>query len=170
MEGRDLAEAPAEAVERVEGNVYFPADRVQREYLQPSDTHTTCGWKGTASYYHVAVDGEVNRDAAWYYPEPKEAARTIAGHIAFWKGSKSRTIDSRVCGTCAASASAEREQAVLACDAPRHVPESRSLSASRFLPRIFAIFRSLVRIITIETAFAANARAISGNTTGAPHA
>ena len=84
--GTVIAEAPQDAVEVVEGNVYFPADAVEREYLQPSDTHTVCGWKGTASYYHVSIGGEVNRDAAWYYPEPKDAARNIAGRIAFWKG------------------------------------------------------------------------------------
>ena len=84
--GAVIAEAPANAVERVEGNVYFPADAVRRDYLQPSETHTVCGWKGTASYYHLAVDGQVNRDAAWYYPEPKDAARNITGRIAFWKG------------------------------------------------------------------------------------
>ena len=86
--GATIAEAPAAAVELVERNVYFPADSVRRDYLQPSDTHTVCGWKGTASYYDVAVDGQVNRDAAWYYPEPKEAARNITGRIAFWKGVK----------------------------------------------------------------------------------
>ena len=84
--GAVIAEAPANAVERVEGNVYFPVDAVRRDYLQPSETHTVCGWKGTASYYHLAVDGQVNRDAAWYYPEPKDAARNITGRIAFWKG------------------------------------------------------------------------------------
>jgi uncharacterized protein (DUF427 family) len=84
--GKVIAEAPRDAVEVVEGNVYFPADAVRREYLQPSDTHTVCGWKGTASYYHVAVDGEVNSDAAWYYPEPKDAARNIKDRVAFWKG------------------------------------------------------------------------------------
>jgi uncharacterized protein (DUF427 family) len=81
-----IAEAPQDAVEVVEGNVYFPQDAVRREYLQPSQTHTVCGWKGTASYYNVAVNGDVNSDAAWFYPEPKEAARNIAGRIAFWKG------------------------------------------------------------------------------------
>ena len=81
-----IAEAPQESIEVVEGNVYFPADAVRRDYLQPSETHTVCGWKGTASYYHVAVGGQVNRDAAWYYPEPKDAARNITGRIAFWKG------------------------------------------------------------------------------------
>ena len=84
--GKVIAEAGDDAVERVEGNVYFPQDAVKREHLQPSDTHTVCGWKGTASYYHVAVDGEINRDAAWYYPEPKEAAKNIEGYVAFWKG------------------------------------------------------------------------------------
>ena len=84
--GTIIAEATDEAVEVVEGNVYFPADSVRRDVLQASETHTVCGWKGTASYYHVAVDGEVNRDAAWYYPQPKAAAGNIAGRIAFWKG------------------------------------------------------------------------------------
>jgi uncharacterized protein (DUF427 family) len=84
--GKVIADAPQDAVEVVEGNVYFPADAVRREHLQPSNTHTVCGWKGTASYYHVAVDGEINSDAAWYYPEPKDAARNIAGRVAFWKG------------------------------------------------------------------------------------
>lgn len=84
--GAIIAEAPETSVELVEGNVYFPADAVRKEYLKPSDTHTVCGWKGTASYYNVVVDGETNADAAWFYPEPKPAAANIAGHIAFWKG------------------------------------------------------------------------------------
>lgn len=84
--GATIAEAPAEKIEIVEGNFYFPAESVRREYLRPSETHTVCGWKGTASYYHVAVNGEVNSDAAWYYPEPKDAAKNIAGRVAFWKG------------------------------------------------------------------------------------
>lgn len=84
--GTVIADAPEDAIEVVEGNVYFPTDSVKRDFLQPSETHTVCGWKGTASYYHVAVNGEVNRDAAWYYPEPKPAARNIAGRVAFWKG------------------------------------------------------------------------------------
>ena len=78
--------AESEAFELVEGNVYFPPEAVDRRYLQPSATHTECGWKGTASYYDVAVDGAVNKDAAWYYPSPKEAAAQIAGYVAFWKG------------------------------------------------------------------------------------
>jgi len=70
----------------VEGNHYFPRSAVNDEFLQPSATTTVCGWKGTASYYDVVVDGETNRDAAWYYPSPKPAAEEIAGYIAFWKG------------------------------------------------------------------------------------
>lgn len=70
----------------VEGTHYFPADTVKMEFMQPSDTHTTCPWKGLASYYSLQVDGETNTDAAWYYPEPKEAAQQIKGQAAFWKG------------------------------------------------------------------------------------
>jgi uncharacterized protein (DUF427 family) len=69
-----------------EGNQYFPSGAVRREHLRPSATHTTCPWKGVASYYDVVVDGEVNRDAAWYYEEPKPAAAEIRGRIAFWRG------------------------------------------------------------------------------------
>ena len=72
----------------VEGNHYFPTDALKREHFRPSDTHTTCGWKGVASYYDVVVADEVNRDAAWYYPDPKEAAKQIKGRVAFWKGVK----------------------------------------------------------------------------------
>lgn len=81
-----LAEAPPERVQRVEGNVYFPPDTLHRQYLRESETHTVCPWKGTASYYDVVVDRQVNPDAAWYYPQPKDAARAIAGHVAFWRG------------------------------------------------------------------------------------
>ncbi len=70
----------------VEGNQYFPADAVNREFLRDSVTHTVCGWKGTASYYDVVVNGAVNKDAAWYYADPKSAADNIKGYIAFWKG------------------------------------------------------------------------------------
>ena len=72
----------------VEGNQYFPAEAVNREFLRGSDTHTVCGWKGMASYYDVVVNGESNKDAAWYYPEPKPEAYNIKGYIAFWKGVK----------------------------------------------------------------------------------
>jgi uncharacterized protein (DUF427 family) len=84
--GAVLADAADAEVEVVEGNVYFPDTAVKKEYLQASDTHTVCGWKGTASYYHVVVDGKTNADAAWYYPDPKDEARAVAGRIAFWKG------------------------------------------------------------------------------------
>jgi len=70
----------------VEGNQYFPADSVNREHFRESETHTACPWKGTASYYDVVVDGETNRDAAWYYPEPKDAAKEIKDYVAFWRG------------------------------------------------------------------------------------
>jgi uncharacterized protein (DUF427 family) len=70
----------------VEGNHYFPPDSVNRDYLQDSSHHTTCPWKGEASYYGVVVNGKVNRDAAWYYPEPKQAASQIKNYVAFWHG------------------------------------------------------------------------------------
>lgn len=70
----------------VEGNHYFPPDSLKREHFAPSDHHTTCPWKGEASYFHVVVDGEENRNAAWYYPAPKPAAAEVAGRVAFWKG------------------------------------------------------------------------------------
>jgi len=78
--------AESEAVEVVEGNVYFPPSAVRRDHLRESETHTVCGWKGQASYYDVEVDGKRNRDAAWTYPAPKEAAKHIAGYVAFWHG------------------------------------------------------------------------------------
>jgi uncharacterized protein (DUF427 family) len=78
--------AESDRTVEVEGNQYFPIDAVRREFLRDSSTHTTCSWKGVASYYDVVVDGQVNQDAAWYYPTPKEAARQIAGHVAFWRG------------------------------------------------------------------------------------
>ena len=70
----------------VEGNHYFPPDSVNKEFLRDSGTKTTCPWKGLASYYDVVVGEEVNSDAAWYYPEPKDAAKQITGYVAFWKG------------------------------------------------------------------------------------
>jgi uncharacterized protein (DUF427 family) len=82
--GAVLAESDACVV--VEGNRYFAPEAVRREHLRPSATHTTCPWKGVASYYDVVVDGRVNRDAAWYYPDPKPAAEQIRGRIAFWRG------------------------------------------------------------------------------------
>ncbi len=84
--GAVLAETDDTVV--VEGNQYFPVDSINREYFRESETHTVCPWKGTASYYDVVVGGEVNRDAAWYYPEPKDAAKGIKGRVAFWRGVK----------------------------------------------------------------------------------
>lgn len=82
--GRTIAES--DRFETVEGNIYFPPDSVNRDCLKESATHTTCPWKGIASYYTLVVGGAENRDAAWYYPDPKPAAAQIRGHIAFWKG------------------------------------------------------------------------------------
>jgi uncharacterized protein (DUF427 family) len=80
----------AESIEtiEIEGNQYFPPDSVNRQFLEDSDMHSTCPWKGEASYYHVVVSNEKNTDAAWYYPHPKDAAAQIKNHIAFWKGIK----------------------------------------------------------------------------------
>jgi uncharacterized protein (DUF427 family) len=82
--GQTLAESNDTVV--VEGNHYFPESSLKKEHFKPSDTHTTCGWKGVASYYDVVVGEKVNKDAAWFYPAPKDAAKNITGHIAFWKG------------------------------------------------------------------------------------
>ena len=82
--GRVLAESDETVV--VEENHYFPPDSVQRELFRESSTHSICPWKGEASYYDVVVEGEVNRDAAWYYPETKSAADEIRGRVAFWHG------------------------------------------------------------------------------------
>ena len=70
----------------VEGNHYFPASSLHREYVVDSSHHTTCPWKGTASYYSLKVDGDENRDAVWYYPTPKSGAEQVADRVAFWKG------------------------------------------------------------------------------------
>ncbi len=70
----------------VEGNHYFPPDSIKKDCFAPSDTHSTCPWKGLASYYHVKVGEQVNQDAAWFYPEPKEAAKSIKDYVAFWRG------------------------------------------------------------------------------------
>lgn len=82
--GATIAESDDTVV--LEGNHYFPRESVNAALLRPSETHTICPWKGTASYYSLAVDGEENRDAAWYYPEPRPAASGIRDRIAFWKG------------------------------------------------------------------------------------
>ena len=77
---------------KVEGNHYFPPPSLRREFLAPSDTSSTCPWKGTASYYDVTVGGQVNKDAAWYYRQPSPAAAQIAGHVAFWHGVQVRRV------------------------------------------------------------------------------
>ncbi len=84
--GKVLAESDETVV--VEGNQYFPRESINSDYFKESETHTMCPWKGTASYFDVVVDGEVNKDAAWYYAEPKEAAQNIKGRVAFWRGVK----------------------------------------------------------------------------------
>jgi uncharacterized protein (DUF427 family) len=82
--GRVIAESDQTVV--VEGNHYFPLAAVNRTYMQESATQTVCPWKGTASYYDVVVDGKINKDAAWFYSSPSDAARSISGHVAFWRG------------------------------------------------------------------------------------
>lgn len=88
--GAVIAECDKERMLRIEGNWYFPPDAVRREYLQESDTHTTCHWKGEASYYDVMVDAQTNEDAAWYYPQPKsgsiERVGDFTNYVAFWRG------------------------------------------------------------------------------------
>jgi uncharacterized protein (DUF427 family) len=78
--------AESDDIVKVEGNAYFPAAALNKAYVKESATKSTCPWKGTASYYTLAVNGQENKDAAWYYPEPKQAAAEIKGRIAFWKG------------------------------------------------------------------------------------
>lgn len=78
--------AESSNTEMVEGNHYFPAEAIKKEFFKESGTHSTCPWKGKASYYTIEVDGKINQDAAWYYPEPKDAAKQIKDHVAFWKG------------------------------------------------------------------------------------
>ncbi|KAJ3297632.1 hypothetical protein HDU79_002806 [Rhizoclosmatium sp. JEL0117] len=78
--------AETDAFETVEGNVYFPASSLKKEYFKNSTTTTVCGWKGTANYYTLSVNGKENADAAWYYAAPKDAAKNITGYVAFWKG------------------------------------------------------------------------------------
>ena len=78
--------ADSESTVVVEGNHYFPLDSVRGDVLRPSETHSVCPWKGTASYYSVEVNGQTNPDAAWFYPSPKDAAAQIKDHVAFWHG------------------------------------------------------------------------------------
>jgi len=78
--------AESDKCESVEGNKYFPPDTIKSEYFKETSTHSTCPWKGVANYYTLVVDGKENKDAAWYYPDAKEAAKNVKGYIAFWKG------------------------------------------------------------------------------------
>ncbi len=79
-----LAESDQTVV--VEGNHYFPPNSINKQYFTESSTHSTCPWKGQANYYNITVSGKSNSDAAWFYPNPKEAAQQIKDHVAFWKG------------------------------------------------------------------------------------
>ena len=83
---KDTVIAESDDTVVVEGNHYFHPDSLNRDLLEDSNTTTVCPWKGTAHYYHVIVEGDKNADAAWYYPEPKEAASQIRGRVAFWRG------------------------------------------------------------------------------------
>ena len=80
--------ASSDDIVKVEGNAYFPQEALDPTCIQPSDHRSVCGWKGEAHYYNVVVEGAVNPNAAWFYPEPKEAAQQIKGRVAFWKGVK----------------------------------------------------------------------------------
>ena len=80
--------AESDKCEVVEGNQYFPPDSIKKEYFKESSTHTSCPWKGQASYYTIEVEGKQNQDGAWYYPNPKEKAKNIQGYVAFWRGVK----------------------------------------------------------------------------------
>lgn len=82
--GEVIAESDNTVV--VEGNHYFPSDSIKNEFFEDSETHSVCPWKGTASYYNVEVGGNINKDAAWFYPEVSDLAKGIKGHVAFWKG------------------------------------------------------------------------------------
>lgn len=89
--GAVIAEAPEDDLIKIEGNWYFPPESLNRQFFSDSDLHTECIWKGTASYYDVTVDGEVNAGAAWYYPTPKEGSEKLvkqnfAHYVAFWRG------------------------------------------------------------------------------------
>ncbi len=84
----DTVIAESDDIVTVEGNAYFPAASLKSEYVKPSSHTSVCGWKGTAQYYSLEVNGTANKDAVWYYPDPKDAAANIRGRVAFWKGVK----------------------------------------------------------------------------------
>ena len=77
--------AESDDTEIVEGNQYFPPDSLERQYFRETEEHSLCSWKGTANYYDVVIDGQINEQAAWYYPDPMPAATNIKGYVAFWK-------------------------------------------------------------------------------------
>lgn len=83
---KDKVIAESDDTIAIENNQYFPPDSINKEFLTPSTNSTHCAWKGDASYYHVEVDGETNKDAAWFYADPKDAAKEIKNYVAFWKG------------------------------------------------------------------------------------
>ncbi|MDB9725183.1 DUF427 domain-containing protein [Salibacteraceae bacterium] len=83
---KDTVIAQSDKTKNVEGNAYFPAEDINKEFFKSSETQSVCHWKGTASYYSIEVNGEVNKDAAWYYPTAKDLAKNIEGHVAFWRG------------------------------------------------------------------------------------
>jgi uncharacterized protein (DUF427 family) len=83
---KDIVIAESNDTKIIEGNHYFPPESIKKEFIKKSSTHSICPWKGKASYYDIIVSGEENKDAAWYYPEPKEEAKEIKNHVAFWKG------------------------------------------------------------------------------------
>lgn len=82
--GQVLAES--DETIKIEGNYYFPADAIKKEFFTENETHSVCHWKGEASYYNLKVDGKENKDAAWFYPKTSEMAKNIEGYVAFWKG------------------------------------------------------------------------------------
>jgi uncharacterized protein (DUF427 family) len=83
---KDTVIANSDDIVTVEGNAYFPVASLEASCFRPSDHRSVCGWKGEAHYYDVVVDGQVNANAAWFYPDPKPAAEEIRGRVAFWKG------------------------------------------------------------------------------------
>jgi uncharacterized protein (DUF427 family) len=88
--------AKSNDVEEIEGNYYFPIDSIKRKYFIESKTQSSCAWKGKASYFNILVDGEINEDAAWYYPDPNEYAIILKDRIAFWKGVEVKQSSSNV--------------------------------------------------------------------------
>ena len=82
----DTVLAESDDIVEVEGNAYFPLSSLDRRYVRESESHTTCSWKGVASYYSVQIGDSINRDAAWYYPDPKPEAQSVANRVAFWRG------------------------------------------------------------------------------------